>query len=301
MCQNHVAIKILAHLAIDCQQTVTYYREAKVQLLTDSNYLTKDQQPTLQSVCKEFSVCYDEKDCLSRKVNGMFLKEDVREFFLRNNGYSTPNNDIPVIYKQKISIDHIQGKLLGCQNIKRNDISHKDWGVHFYKWDKDIDRFYNNADRYIEKLKQYLFVLTPDYSMFSCMNSNVQRFNLFRNRWCGNYWQRQGLSVIPAVGWSDERSFDYCFDGIEKGSIVAVSTIGTKRKAKETFLHGFFAMIASIKPEAVLCYGDVYREMQEVCHIIPCLYDCQIKDIEEAFEKLLYSEESLFSSKGVYQ
>lgn len=34
----------------------------------------------------------------------------------------------------------------------------------------------------------------------------------------------KGIRVIPTVAWSDRGSFDFCFKGIPKGSIVAVST-----------------------------------------------------------------------------
>lgn len=45
----------------------------------------------------------------------------------------------------------------------------------------------------------------------------------FWNRWCGVYWASKGIWVIPTVNWGDESTFDFCFDGIEKGSVVAVS------------------------------------------------------------------------------
>lgn len=35
---------------------------------------------------------------------------------------------------------------------------------------------------------------------------------------------QQGLRVVPTVNWGTKESFDFCFSGIEKGSIVAVST-----------------------------------------------------------------------------
>ena len=30
--------------------------------------------------------------------------------------------------------------------------------------------------------------------------------------------------MTPSVNWGDESTFDFCFEGIEKGSVVAVST-----------------------------------------------------------------------------
>ena len=39
--------------------------------------------------------------------------------------------------------------------------------------------------------------------------------------------QSQGLKVMPTMSWSSIESFDFCFDGHEKGGAVIVSTIGT--------------------------------------------------------------------------
>ena len=72
------------------------------------------------------------------------------------------------------------------------------------------------------------------------MNKNMQRYNTFRNRWVGAYLTNKGIRVIPTISWGLENTFDFCFNGIEKGSTVAVSTYmacahGTEQ-TKKTFL-----------------------------------------------------------------
>ena len=56
-------------------------------------------------------------------------------------------------------------------------------------------------------------------------------------------------------------SFNFCFDGIEKGSIVAVSTIGVK-KQKSHFMLGYNEMLSRIKPSKIICYGKPFDEMK---------------------------------------
>ena len=56
------------------------------------------------------------------------------------------------------------------------------------------------------------------------MNKNMQRYNTFRNRWVGAYLTNKGIRVVPTISWGLENTFDFCFNGIEKGSTVAVST-----------------------------------------------------------------------------
>ena len=88
----------------------------------------------------------------------------------------------------------------------------------------------------------------------------LQIYNTFRSRWCGAYLQSKGFKVIPTVSWGLPQSYWYCFDGIEKGSVVAVSTLGV-RKEKDFFLQGYSEMLRRLKPKAVICYNTPFDEM----------------------------------------
>lgn len=59
----------------------------------------------------------------------------------------------------------------------------------------------------------------------------------------------------------DLTSFNFCFDGIEKGSIVAVSTLGV-RTEKAHFMLGYNEMLTRIKPSKIICYGKPFDEMK---------------------------------------
>lgn len=95
----------------------------------------------------------------------------------------------------------------------------------------------------------------------------MQLYNVFRNRWCGAYWASKGIRVIPTVNWGDESTFDFCFEGIEKGSVVAVSTYmasehDNSRDQKEWFMAGYNEMLRRIEPEKIICYNTPFPEMQ---------------------------------------
>lgn len=92
--------------------------------------------------------------------------------------------------------------------------------VHFFLYDYRFERVRKNPDNDIEKLSRYRAVLSPDISMYLEMAPVLQIYNVFRNRWCGAYWASKGISVIPSVNWGDESTFDFCFQGIEKGIVV---------------------------------------------------------------------------------
>lgn len=110
-------------------------------------------------------------------------------------------------------------------------------------------------------------MLSPDFSIYLEMAPVIQLYNVFRNRWCGAYWASKGMRVIPTVNWGDESTFDFCFDGIEKGSAVAVSTYmasehGNRQDQKEWFMAGYNEMLRRIEPEKIICYNTPFPEMQ---------------------------------------
>ena len=114
-------------------------------------------------------------------------------------------------------------------------------GVHFFLDDYQFERVWNNPDRYIEVLRDYDYVLSPDFSMYTDFPKAMQIYNHYRKHWCAAYMQINGLRVIPTIAWSDESSFEWCFDGEPVGSVVAVSSVGTQNsKAKKSaFLRGY--------------------------------------------------------------
>lgn len=190
--------------------------------------------------------------------------------FLRNTFYGIGKNDMPVIYKHEVDVNTIS--LKGFHNTKAKDIGNAEKTIHFFMDDCKFERVWRYPEHYITRLKQYKYVLSPDFSLYTNMPIAMQIYNTFRRRWCSAYWQTNGLTVIPAVTWGDERSFDFCFDGIEKNSTVAVSTLGSK-KTKEAFLKGFVQMCQRITPEKVLCYCEPFVEMYEVADIVAYPYE----------------------------
>lgn len=157
--------------------------------------------------------------------------------------------------------------LIGFDKTHLEDQNHLDRMVHFFLYDYRFERVWKHPDNDVEKLSRYRAVLSPDFSMYLEMAPVMQIYNVFRNRWCGAYWASKGIRVIPAVNWGDESTFDFCFEGIEKGSVVAVSTyMATEHDnccdQKEWFIAGYDEMLRRIEPEKIICYNTPFPEMQ---------------------------------------
>ena len=55
-------------------------------------------------------------------------------------------------------------------------------------------------------------------------------------------------------------TYDVVFGGVEKGSIVVISTLGCQNNA-EVFLEGFNEMKKRIEPSLIIVYGDMIDGM----------------------------------------
>ncbi len=143
--------------------------------------------------------------------------------FLRNQFAGEGVFEIPKLRKDKIDLERID--LIGYDKLSENQT---DKIVHFFLDDYKFEVMWNDPEPRIERLKQYTAVLSPNYSIYSEMPLSLKVYNTFRSRWCGAYLQSKGIKVIPTLAWGDPNTFWFCFDGIEKGSTVAVSTLGVR-------------------------------------------------------------------------
>ncbi len=186
------------------------------------------------------------------------MREDP--FFMRNSFTQDGKWGIPLVRSQEIDLSNI--KLIACSDTKTNDnLFNMEKGVHFFV---DVWRFegiYNNPEKSLKRYSQYKFLLTPDFSTYAEMAPWRQMESVAKNRWVGAYWQSKGLIVVPTMSWGLTQSFDFCFDGAEKGGVVAIGMIGCK-KNRLGYMRGYEKMLETIEPSGIICLGDPFPEMQ---------------------------------------
>lgn len=159
----------------------------------------------------------------------------------------------------KYQIPHIEKEnfipddLIGFNYMLTNEDKHV--GVHFFVDDYQFERLWNSPDRYLDKLQEYDCVLTPDFSLYTEMPIAMKIWNVFRSRLIGQWLQDNGCIVIPTISWCEEETFEFCFDGLEIGGTVAVSTIGVKKDSMDIWTKGMDEMIKRLKPKTILVYG----------------------------------------------
>lgn len=190
-------------------------------------------------------------------MNSVVFRNDP--LFLRNEPASEGRWDFPVIKKQELDLSNLD--LISFSDISARDTKNLHKGVHFFVDDWRFETLYDKPDRSIDTLSKYRFVLTPDYSLYAEMPLWRQIESVGKARWVGANWQSKGLTVIPTISWARTRSFDFCFNSIEKHCIVAVGMIGCKGNPR-AFMQGYNEMLCRIEPEAIICFGAPFPDMK---------------------------------------
>lgn len=129
--------------------------------------------------------------------------------------------------------------------------------VVFYEDDYRFERLWNSPTRYLARLKKFQGVVLPDFSMYRNMPLVMQAWNAYRGRALASWLAENNIEVIPNVRFGDERTYTFCFDGVEKGKTIAVGTYGCiKKKADRLcFIAGLAQAVKRLTPKTIVVYG----------------------------------------------
>lgn len=132
-----------------------------------------------------------------------------------------------------------------------------DCGVHFFIDDYQFERLWNSPERYLDFLKRFKCVTSPDFSLYADMPFPLQLYNTYRNRLLTAWMQRNGVNVIPAVSWSDELSYRFGFEALPMYGTVAISTTGAMASdnSRRLFRNGFIEMCRCLSPSGIIVFG----------------------------------------------
>lgn len=207
-------------------------------------------------------------------VRGGTEDQDLFEYKIWSGLEVTGPLDIPVI--KPYEIDVAPAKLVPF-NVAMSS-RRFDCAVHFYLNDPLFIRVFRRPEKYIEKLKRFKYVITPDLSEFVEMPYWMRLSNSCRNKALAAYWQACGINIIVNLTWSTSDSFAYSFEGIPKGCVVAIGSVAIKSHpyAANRWQQGYAEAIRRLNPKLILRYGDVmpYEDKS-----ISVYYDDYIKQL----------------------
>lgn len=194
------------------------------------------------------------------------LKDVFNAFMV--NGATFTTNDIPTCpttgdIPEKV-VTFKEAKTIYSKEIRKNRNFKNNSYVCFYEDDQDFDgtrtSVWLHPKPAYEILKHFKGIITPDFSTYQDFPMPLKMYNTYRMRAFG-YWY--GVlckkKVINNVRWGDKETWDYCFDGIPKNSIIAIGTVGgSPRKIanRNRFEAGFDELIRRLEPTAIIVYGS---------------------------------------------
>lgn len=175
--------------------------------------------------------------------------------------------DVPTVKGLKLK-NLNKAELLGF-NYATNPQNMKEHGnsmIHFFLPDSNIERVWNRPDDYIPVFNQYKALIQPDFSQYVGMPKAMLIWQHYRRMWLARYYQDRGLKVIAAPCWSDEESFEYCFDGMPKNSCLCISSVGCIQNpdTRNRFMLGFKETLNRLTPSQIILYGGITSSMKEL-------------------------------------
>ena len=179
---------------------------------------------------------------------------DVFHAFLVENADYDGYYELPVVRTS----DHLPDKVITFSKAMSKTWDDFDCWVVFYEHDRDFERLWNKPRQYLDKLKKFKGVISPDFSLYRNMPLVMQLWNTYRSRAIAVWLQDNGVEVIPNIRFGDERTFSFCFDGVEENKTVAVGTHGCiKRKEDKIFFKiGLARMVQRLSPKTIIVYGS---------------------------------------------
>ena len=202
-------------------------------------------------------------------THNVFENQERRQYDTTGNWYGIPD---------MAATDTTGDKLLRFCDFNQIE-DHENYIAHFYYDDFKFINAWRNPDKYMDKLKQFKAVISPDFSLYTDFPRALQILSCYRRQWCGKYWQDHGIDVIPDVVWGDEESYKFCFLGIPKRSTVAVSTVGVtndadwNNKENSLFLDGYKRMLDVLDPTTVILYGSAINGLEGNIIRVPSFYE----------------------------
>lgn len=135
--------------------------------------------------------------------------------------------------------------------------------IHFYIDDQKFDGKQSSVWLYPEKalevIKHFAGIITVDFSTYSDFPDAIKRYNTYRMRAFGCWIASLGIQVINNVRWGTVETWEYCFDGIPKNSMVCIGSVASgirKLENRPLFEFGLNKMVEVLCPHTIIIYGS---------------------------------------------
>ncbi len=213
------------------------------------------------------------------KTHRTGLHDVWNAFMCEGADFSTSSNDIPVC---PTTAKDVPAKIIAwdeAKHIYRNALAREDvnffydafvsWYIDDYKFDGPRG-IWHDCNYVLKVLRHFAGAITPDFSTYQDFPEPIKIYNTYRMRVYGYWLGKNGIAVINNLRWGTPETWQYCFDGIPKHSIICIGTVGgSPRKLvdRKRFEKGLFKFVEEYNPHTILTYGSAnypcFKELTE--------------------------------------
>lgn len=172
--------------------------------------------------------------------------------------------DIPCMLKFK---DIVVPKRLAPYSARKR-IKGRDVFYHCFIHDFQFSNLITETKKHIADFAGCGGLICPDPTITIGGSRTINQAQVYFSRAVGFYLQKNGVFTIPCVRWGDESTFEYCFLGVPKDYIVAISTHGcimpcktNNDQLRNAFITGLPVMLERLTPRYVVVYGRMPNEI----------------------------------------
>ena len=150
-------------------------------------------------------------------------------------------------------------------------------GLIFYEYDSNFDGIdgiyivlkYGNDEEVnslVSELKEFAFVVCPDYSVYGNFPNYKQIDAIARSREVGYILSTYGIKVVVNFRATYEWSYELALSGICYNGIVSIGTLGCLREndTKKLLKDSVIELVKYINPRIIIVYGNAPDEIFKV-------------------------------------
>lgn len=146
---------------------------------------------------------------------------------------------------------------------KRHTNYHVDAFIHFYQDDQSFDGKQTSIWLYpknaLRIIRHYSGIIAPDFSTNADFPMPLKVWNFYRMNAFGYWIGSLQIPVISNCRWGTEETWDYCFDGNPRSSIISIGSVASginRLKNRPLFEAGLFEMVDVLQPHTIVVYGS---------------------------------------------
>ena len=192
---------------------------------------------------------------------------------LKNANFDTGFYQVPEI--NDVEIEKPVGLVLWSNRHNCEDKKH--YGLIFYEYDCQFDGkngIYNilkyGSDeeilQLIDQLKEFSFVVCPDYSVYGNFPNYKQIDALSRSREVGYILSTYGIKVVVNYRATFEWTYELALTGICYNGIVSIGTLGclADKESKQLLKNSVDALVKYINPRIIIVYGHTPDDIFQI-------------------------------------